>query len=241
MSGFDELWQGIGLFVTAGGGVIVIAYGIFRKFGEKWLESKFEQSLTNYKHAQQKELERLRFSINSLLNRASKLADREFEALPRLWASLNDAFWQVAAFISPIQSYPDLERMTDTQLDEFLAKSPLEKWEKNELRASEKRNSYYMERIYWHKLGDATSLTKNFSILLAKDGIFLTQELHDGFSAIEKMLWDAITESKINREENIIPRESGAQNLFRATGESNLNKLKHLVHSRLWIANESSL
>ena len=58
---FGPLVTAIGTVVVAGGGVSALTYGLFRFFGERWLNAKFEERLAIYKHAQQKELEHLRF------------------------------------------------------------------------------------------------------------------------------------------------------------------------------------
>jgi hypothetical protein len=82
----------IGAFIVAGGGVGAIAYALFRFFSEKWLNAKFEERLAAYKHAQQKELEELRFKISALMDRTTKLHQREFDTLPEAWTKLNDAY-----------------------------------------------------------------------------------------------------------------------------------------------------
>jgi hypothetical protein len=41
---------------------------------------------------------------------------------------------------------PNLDRMTEPQLDHFLSKSPLADWEKNELKAADGKTRYYAER-----------------------------------------------------------------------------------------------
>ena len=72
----DELLRAIELVVVAGGGLVGIAYAMFKRLGEKWLDAKFDERLAAYKHEQQKGLEQLRFKINTLLDRAIKLHHR---------------------------------------------------------------------------------------------------------------------------------------------------------------------
>jgi hypothetical protein len=61
---------------------------LFKVLGEKWLNAKFEERLAQYKHAQQKEIEQLRFRINSLMDRTTKLHQHEFDVLPEAWSRL---------------------------------------------------------------------------------------------------------------------------------------------------------
>lgn len=115
---FGPLVAAIGTVVVAGGGLSAIAYGLFRFFGERWLNTKFEERLAAYKHAQQKELEHLRLEINSLLDRNVKLHQKEFDILPQAWSLFNDAFWQIDG-IWGFKSYADVKLLSPEKLEEF--------------------------------------------------------------------------------------------------------------------------
>src|SRR5258706_7575844 len=88
MDFLSNLLATIGAVVIGAGAVGAFAWWLFRLFSEKWLNSKFEERLAAYKHEQQKELEHLKFEINAQMDRATKLHQREFEALPEAWARL---------------------------------------------------------------------------------------------------------------------------------------------------------
>jgi hypothetical protein len=76
------------ILALVGGGAAVVtstvalAYWLFKLFSEKWLTAKFDERLAAYRHQQQKELEELRFKIRSLMDRTTKLYQREFFARP---------------------------------------------------------------------------------------------------------------------------------------------------------------
>jgi hypothetical protein len=46
-----------------------VALWLFRLFSQKWLETKFGKQLEAYKHAQQRELEKLKLEINTQFDR----------------------------------------------------------------------------------------------------------------------------------------------------------------------------
>src|SRR5690349_9662567 len=123
----------IGVVVIAGGGIGAIAVGILKVFGDKWLNAKFGERLEAYKHAQQRELEELRFQINALMDRTVKLHQREFEVLPEAWGKLIDTYSKTQAHLSFFQQYPDLERMVEATLREFIEKTPFEQWREDEI------------------------------------------------------------------------------------------------------------
>lgn len=80
-----SLFALVGLVLGAGGGVAIVAYALLRFFGEKWMNAKFEERLAAFKHAQEKELEELRYKINALLDRTVKLHQKEFDVIPEAW------------------------------------------------------------------------------------------------------------------------------------------------------------
>ena len=82
MNLLSGLFAVIGYIVVGAGAVGTFAWWIFRTFSEKWLNARFEERLASYKHEQQKELEHLKFAINAQMDRATKLHQKEFEALP---------------------------------------------------------------------------------------------------------------------------------------------------------------
>src|SRR5947199_1535915 len=112
MEVLDLLLKAVGFLVIAGGGAAVVIIGPFRYLADKWLTSKFDKRLEQFKHEQQVEMENLRFRINSLFDRTTKLHQREFEVVPTAWALLVECKNQVSAFITAFQQYPDLDRMT---------------------------------------------------------------------------------------------------------------------------------
>jgi hypothetical protein len=128
--------------VVAGGGGGAVAVWLCKLFGEKWLNTKFEERLASLKHEHQKEIERLRLRINTLMDRTTKLHQREFDVLPEAWSRLNDAFAQTNVVVSPIQRYPDLNRMAEEHINEFLKKTPLQEWEKAELMGQKDKTNW---------------------------------------------------------------------------------------------------
>ena len=237
----EEVLKAIGVVVLAGGGLVGIAYAIFKRLGERWLDAKFEERLAAYRHEQQKELEQLRFKINALLDRSTKLHQREFEVLPEAWSRLNDAYWKAIAFVSPLQQYPDLNRMTAEQLEEFLSNCSLNQWEKSELRGDGDRNAYYIKRLFWHRLADMRGVARESHIYLLKSGIFLPAEVRAKFGAIGTLIWEALDERAVNEEHDFVPRESVKQKALRDNGPQLIENLEQEVHGRLWNSEQAAL
>jgi hypothetical protein len=139
-------------FLVAGGGGAAVAVWLCKLFGEKWLNTKFEERLASFRHEHQKEIERLRLRINTLMDRTTKLHQREFDVLPEAWGRINDAYDKICGGMFRFD--PNLENMTEAQLDHFLSKSSLADWEKNELKAADDKNRYYANCSVLHEMKD---------------------------------------------------------------------------------------
>jgi len=180
--------------IAYGGGAATIAYLLFIFLGRKVVEDWFAKRMEAYKNAQAQELEEYKYKINALFNRITKIHEKEFDVLPKAWEKLQDALGQVGNIASPLQSYPDFKWMSETEFQEFLGTTKLRKHEKEELAAAPDKNKYYQEKIFWHESYDARSHISDLHNFLLYNKIFLSKDLFEEFSKIDKMLFDAVLE-----------------------------------------------
>ncbi|GEO14433.1 hypothetical protein [Microvirga aerophila] len=237
----DTLWAmwsstmaALGTVVAVGGGAAAVAFLFFRFLGEKWINAKFEERLAAYKHVQQQELERLKLKINTLMDRTTKLHQREFDVIPETWAKLNYANAAIQSFTSAFQQYPDIKRMSDAHLEEFLANSPLAGWQKAELHESYDKHEYYRKAIYWHHAARAREAFRDFNVYLMQNGIFIPDPLKSKFTEFSDILWNALIEHEGNEELEIRPRERGKQKALNGKGQELLKAIEKDVQDRLW-------
>ncbi|MEH2528000.1 MULTISPECIES: hypothetical protein [unclassified Bradyrhizobium] len=223
----------VGLVFGAGGGIAVVAYGILRFFGEKWMNAKFEERLAAFKHAQEKELEELRYKINALMDRTIKLHQKEFDVVPEAWGKLTQAHGIVMTVTSSIQQYPDLDRMAAGQLEEFLEGGFLARWQKDELKEVDQRNEYYQRACTLHRIWEAREACWDFHIYFKKNGIFVPEPIKAKFLHLDKLIYDALIEHQINEQEEIRPRlRENTKRLSEA--EEIMNTLEQDIQHRLW-------
>lgn len=234
MDTLDQLSKVVGSIVIVGGGLSVIVYQAFKYLAAKWLDTKFKERLQLLQHQHEDEIEQLRFKISAMLDRATKLHQREFEVLPEAWAKLNDSFWNIRSFVSPIQSYPDIDSMSIPQQNEFIASCLLKDWEKIQLREIEKKNTFYQEKIFWHDLHNAQTKARDAYTYLIKNGIFVDDDIRTKFSTLHDLIWEALTEHQFNEEHHIRPRHREKVQPFMATGENLMKELERVIHERLW-------
>ncbi|HEY2676428.1 MAG TPA: hypothetical protein VGI65_05630 [Steroidobacteraceae bacterium] len=224
----------IGYVVVGGGGLSLIVYQVFKHLGSKWLDARFDERLQDLKHEQAQEIERLRYKISTLLDRATKLHQREFEVLPEAWAKLNKAFWKASAVVSPFKETPDLNRMGDTHREEFIAKSRLQDWQKDEVRNSEDRTAKYEEMEFLHVLADAKGACTESSRYLGMQGIFVEPELRKKMDRLNSLIWNALMEAQTNTQ--IQMRERDQAGALRDEGERIRDELQTAIQHRIWPA-----
>jgi hypothetical protein len=222
----SSIWTALGVAAVAGGSLVTIAYGIFRFFGEKWLNAKFKERLAAYKHAQQKELEELRFKINTLMDRTVKLDQREFDVLPEAWGRLRDTSNILHRVSLGVQQYPDANTMSEDQLEEVLEKSPLAGWQKNELKAARDKTRYFADAMMWHNLNDAGEAYVKFNDYLSKNGIFIPEPVKSKFLKFNELLYDALMERRLSMQYKDSPQKFDKGMVLHESGPNLLTSLE---------------
>ena len=163
-----------------------MAYGVFRALGAGWLDKHFQTKLELFKHEQQKEIEQLRRDINSEFSRISKVHQKEFEVLPQAWQLMHIAQGYVADLVARLRFFPDFDRMTEPQFEEFVQSCPLSPVQRQELRDAHNRWAYYTNTIRWIDLRQARSAQIALGNCLALNSIFMTEDLRQQFKQINQ-------------------------------------------------------
>ncbi len=235
------------LLALVGGGVAIIAgtvavaYWLFKLFSEKWLTAKFDERLAAYKHQQQKELEELRFKISSLMDRTTKLYQREFDVLPEVWGKFVMAHGHVQSVTSALQQYPDLDRMPPEHLLEFLEKCPLANWEKEKIKNEVKKTDYYTDAINRHKAWEARNTYRDFYVYFRKNGIIIREEIKAKFDSLADLTHGALVEYEIGLRHDNDFRLWDARKKFASESEALLKALERDVQTRLWDSQKTLL
>ena len=177
------------------------AYGIFKWLGKNWLDQYFKERLEQLKHEKQKEIEHLRHEISTLYSRISKIHEKEFEILPQAWLFLQEAYGAAFDIVKSLKQYPDLNRMSDVEFEDFLEKRcKLLDYQKVEIREASDRLKYYQEAFDLLQLHRAKKAQIDFSNFLIRNGIFLTDELKAQLKALNDSLNRIIITEEVWRQ-----------------------------------------
>jgi hypothetical protein len=230
-----------GYSVLGIGAVSTATYALFKLFSEKWLTAKFDERLASYKHQQQRELEELRFKIGGLLDRTTKLYQREFEVLPEAWGKLVIAHGNVQGLVAAFQQYPDLDRMSPEQLAEFVDKSALKQWQKEELRQASSKTEYYQTASRWTRFWEVREIYRDYFIYQRKNGIFIRNEIKLGFKAVSDLIHSALLEHEFELQHGNDFRQWDARTKFSKESDNLLDLLEKVVQQRLWDSQTATL
>ncbi len=225
--------QFIAKLLTYGGTGALVAYGLFKFLGKKWIENKFAEKLQEHKHAQDKELEELKFKINALFSRITKIHEKEFEVLPEAWLKMQEALGRASQLVSLFREYPDLDRMSKEAISEFLAQSKLNDYEKKELLEASNKLTYYQNTIFWHDLKETQESFWDFHNYIIKYRVFMSSILQEQFGKIDDIIWKAIVERKVGHEANDIKMWTNAYKQIRDETNPIRDEIEKLVQSRL--------
>ena len=232
MNSLSDFFAAIGYIVVGAGAVGTFAWWMFRTFSEKWLNAKFEERLAAYKHEQQKELEHLKFAINAQMDRATKLHQKEFEALPEAWSRLMDAHGIIMSVVSRLQSTPNLNAMQSDQLEDFIVHSKLVEWQRQLVRDGADKTSTYRNQIEPFKIARAKKASRKFYLYFRKSGIFIREPIKQKFDALDQLMLEALSEHEMNFQHQT--REYASIDRLNSEGEKMVKALEGEVQKRLW-------
>jgi hypothetical protein len=228
------IWDTVGALLLAGGGGAIVAIGIFRFTGEAWLNHRFSTKMVQFTHARDQQIERLRFKINELFDRRTKLAQREFETVPQAWSLLVTAHHEVARFLSPLQQYPDLDRMDEQSLQHFLDNLDIPSHEKQRLKNSQRKSDDYRKIDQFRRAMKANNHLYDAFVYYQQNAIFMQDSLREPFDEILELMRMALIEQKINFEMENRPWVRDSIKKFEVDGKLLLARIKSEIQDRLW-------
>ncbi len=193
--------ESVGKLVLYGGSAVGIAYCLFIFLGKKWIENRFATKLEEYKSAQDKELEDFRYKINTLFNRVLKIHEKEYEVLPAAWTKLHDAQDYIASLVSPLQNYPDFNRLREIEIRSILKDYEWEDYQIADLISADDKINCFKDTIFWQRLSEARSRISDFHSYITRNRIFLSEELKEQFNKADELMWDVLVTREVGEED----------------------------------------
>lgn len=191
----------LSLLASAGGGAVV-AIAIFKVLGQKWIDGRFAKDLEKYKHEQVLQVQRLRIEIDSLLSGSLKLQEKEFESLPVIWEKLDITYRWVRSFASPMQEYPNVGKLSDDALKEFLSSTQFPSWRQAEIIGARDRDRSYQDAVFWQELHSCKLKAQDLRETYERFAIFLPPGLKDLLDKLNEAFHSVLLEKELNHPPN---------------------------------------
>lgn len=179
-------------------GILILA--LVRHFGERWIENKFERERTNLKHGQELDLQKLRLEIDSALNANLKLQEREFEALSTAWQLLQETYIQIASYVSPLEQWPDVNRMDTEEIETLLAQSEFPLHHKEYIKKAGDKLEAYQRASFLLQSKQVEQSYARFRDHILQFGIFFTDPIRQKFRLIEEKFRSSIIGKQVGRD-----------------------------------------
>jgi len=169
----DMIFSLIGQFVAAGGGGALVAYGLFKFLGKSWMEKKLS-----------KDLELVKSEISILAARRMRLHDQEYVVFPEVWSKLNKAFESLGQAVISFHEIPDLSRMSEGELQDWLNHSDLSDDERKFLAKESDKTRAYSRLLNWRDLLKANRDFFEFRRYFQENRIFLDPQVKEKLDEI---------------------------------------------------------
>jgi hypothetical protein len=200
MPPIESLRDFVAGIVAYGGGTIAILYLCFQFFAKSWLESWFSKKLQDINHQHELEIHKLRFELDTMLSKKIRLQEREFVILPEAWSKLNAAHRRLIATTSPYQSYPDLNKLSKNELEEYLVATDFAASDKKKIQTARRPLDVYIELVTWKQINDVRKAIVEFKDYVDASGIFLPTSLKENFQNVSTKMWNAIITKEVGHE-----------------------------------------
>jgi hypothetical protein len=223
------------VLTAAGGitGIAAISFLVTQFVGKSWIESKFQRSLEGFKHQHEIEIQHLRIKVNTLLSGNLKLQEKEFEALTKTWALINDAYSHVSSFVHPLQTLPDLNRHPPERVEEFLNSSRLTESQKNDVRDSGDKTKAFENFAFYYRLSDLETSISKLAKHNVKYAIFFPEEIRGRLEKIARLLNEVKAAKEIGTQHKDFKMQTKSWDDFKNNAQPLYDELENLIRSRL--------
>lgn len=192
----NELLAILGKTVIYLGGGVAIAVGVFKFLGKSYIDHKLAARLEALKHDQSVIVAKLKVEIDSMLSGALKFQERDFHVLPGVWDKLYQASTHINWYTSRANSATRVTELEDFQFVEWVDTLEFGPFHKSELKRAqpEDRQALFDQIEFSNNTSKVRQKFGEFQQFVEANAIFFSPELKEKLKAIEKALWEQISD-----------------------------------------------
>jgi hypothetical protein len=192
-------WESIAAYLTpialGGLGSFLAFLAILpTKVGERLLAHHFEAKIATLKHEQGVELGKVQAELDHIKDRGIRPNEREYQAVSGVWEGFVDAFLATKNCVTQFIFFPDLARMSEDDVKEFLRAEEFTDQSAARIAGAENRNSAYSNAIRSRLINRAGEAVFKALGLLQKQCVFVPHGLSIHFETAIQFLNEARVE-----------------------------------------------
>jgi hypothetical protein len=234
------MWEQTVIFLINVAALGVCSFLVFvallpTNMGRRMIGHYFDTKIAEVKLEHSKDLGRLQSELDHLKDRGVRSNEKEYQAIDAVWESFVEAFYATTDCVVRFTSYPDLNKMDDDELIEFLESEQITGRSASKIAKSDNKNYAFISARgsdFIHSAGVKIHAT---TLLLQRHSLFIPKQLNDHFQSCILELNEVRMEQYMARHGTLTgaPKIEHSSALVGAAGKEMFDKLKDDARGRL--------
>jgi hypothetical protein len=169
-------------------------------FDQKLADLKHDQDrkLADVKHVYERNVEELRADLSHFADRGKHSNEREYQALIAAWESFVAAYYATLACVDTYFTHPDLDRMGDDELDEYLQGTDIEPPGRRFIKTATNKNAALGRMKMIRNQNEAQRLIWEARNTIHKQSVFIPFDIENEFEQTLSTLHKVWAESHVD-------------------------------------------
>ncbi len=147
-----------------------------------------------------KEIEVLKSELKVEEIKRTEYQQRLFTIYAKIWETIQNTVNLFLVYTQPLQQYPDINKMTETELEEFLQDSEFSKSHQKRILESSNKYKEYTDLIFWYRLNKLKMLYNDLYFSFVINKIFFSKELNENLDSLIKVFNSALIDIETGGE-----------------------------------------
>lgn len=201
--------------------------------GERFLSHRLEQKIVALKHAHDEKIEALRSDLAHFQDRGRRANELEFEALVKIWHAYSDAWLKTQQAIIDSMTFPDMSRLSDSDVETFLETTELSDAQKKQVLIAADKNQMYSKLVRQRTIHTAGAAIYEGRLMLRTSGIFIPAAVANSFKDAFDKLSGAYVEQSMEFQTGRGSSLEKSMDVLDTTGTGLIARLEALVRATI--------
>jgi demethoxyubiquinone hydroxylase (CLK1/Coq7/Cat5 family) len=222
---------------TIASSALVIAAFVAVRFtgiGERFLNHHLEKKVADLKHSHDRDIEGLRADLAHFQDRGRRANELEFEAATKVWHAFVDAWLKTQQAIVEFMSFPDLNKLTVSDLATFIDSTELSAPQRQQVINADDKNEMYSKILRLRTINLAAAAIYDGRQTLRTNGIFIPAPMAKIFKDAFNKLNEAQVERYLEFQHGRVPGGYvKSMAVLDTSGEGMFSELQSLVRTTI--------